>query len=66
MVSDMLKKKFINVMNSREEPQQKRNKHLRDDMRIKVIVENFENQEIMEYLKGVVHNFAMGYNNSVL
>ena len=28
-------------------------------MRIKVIVEDFENQEILEYLKSLGHNFAM-------
>lgn len=42
-----------------DEPPHKRNKYLRADMRIKVIVEDFENREIMEYLKGVAHNFAM-------
>ena len=42
-----------------DQPPHKRNKYLRDDMRIKVTIEDFENREIMEYLKGVAHNFAM-------
>ena len=46
-----------------DEPPHKRNKYLQTDMRIKVIVEDFENRKIMEYLKSMAHNFAMDWYN---
>ena len=61
MVSDAFKKQFqyYEQFLRGDKPLHKRNKYLWADMRIKVIVEDFQNREIMEYLRGVAHNFEM-------
>ena len=62
MVLDVFKKTIYQYYEQfllGDEPPHKRNKYLRADMRIKVIVEDFQNREIMEYLRGVAHNFEM-------